>query len=73
MTQAFHTPRDERIDVPLAVVAVCREMAQKLGIGLAGPKQVAGDRIHLLEAVIAENDLQILVGVNQRTGHVVQH
>ena len=72
IAQAFHAPRDQRLDVAFAVVAVRRKVAQELGIGLAGPKQLGRDRIHLPEAVVAEDDVQILVGVDERAGHVVQ-
>ena len=62
----------QRLHVAFAVIAMRRKVAQKLRIGLAGPKQVGGDRIHLLEAVVAEDDVQILIGVDERAGHIVQ-
>jgi hypothetical protein len=73
MAQAFHAPCDHRVDIDIAVVAVCRKVAQKLRIGLAGLEQLGGDRIQLPEAVIAEDDVQLLVSVDECAGHVVQH
>ena len=72
MAQTFYAPRDQRLHVTFAVIAMHRKVAQKFRIGLAGPKQVGGDWIHFPEAVVAEDDIQILIGVDERPGHVVQ-
>src|ERR1700752_2417071 len=72
MAQAFHAPRHHRIHVALAVVAMCREGAQEVRIGLARSKQVSGYRIHRSEALVAEYDVQILVGIDECARHVVE-
>ena len=72
MAQAFHAPRDQHVHVAFAVVAMCRKVAQELRIGLARLKQFGRDRIHLPETVVAENDVQVLIGIDECARHVVE-
>ena len=35
-------------------------------------KQLGRDRIHLLKAVVAEDDVHILIGIDERARHIVE-
>ena len=72
IAQALDALRDQGLDVALAVVAVLGEEAQEGGIGPAGLQQLRRRRVHLAEAVVAEDDVQIVVGVDERARHVVE-
>lgn len=72
MTQAFNASGGQRLHIAPAVITVGREIEQELRIGLARPKQVGGDRIHVSEAAVAENDVQVRVGIDERVRHVVE-
>ena len=60
------------VEVARAVVAVLGQIAQEIGIGTAGLQQLLGYPVHLLEAVVADDDVQIVVRVDQRARHVVE-
>ena len=62
IAQALHALGDLRVGVALAVVAVLGQIAQEIGIGTAGLQQLLRHRVHLLEAVVAEDDVQIGIG-----------
>src|SRR5687767_8032998 len=47
-------------------------MPQERGIGTARLQQRLGDLIHLLETVVAEDDVQGVIGVDERARHVVE-
>jgi hypothetical protein len=49
-----------------------RKVAQELRIGLARLKQFGGDWVHLPETVVAENDVQVLIGIDECARHVVE-
>jgi hypothetical protein len=72
MAQTFHAPRDHHVHVAFAVVAMGRKVAQELRIGLARLKQFGGDWVHLPETVVAENDVQVLIGIDESARHVVE-
>ena len=73
IAQTLHALRDQRIDVALAVVAVLGQIAQQIGIGTAGLQQLLRHLVHLFEAVVADDDPQIAIGVDERARHVVEH
>src|SRR5262245_55325353 len=60
------------LDVALPVVAVIGEIAQKIRIGAARLKQLLWHPVHLLEAIIAGDDIEIFIGIDQRTGHIIE-
>ena len=72
VAQALDALRDVRLDVARPVVAVLRQVAQKIGIRTAGLQQLRRHLVHLPEAIIAEHDAQILVRVDKRARHVVE-
>ena len=72
IAQALHAPRHQGLDITLAVIAVLSEIPQKIGIRTAGLQQLARHPVHVLEAVVAKNDVQILVRENERARHVIE-
>ena len=72
IAQALHASRDQRVRRRLRRNS--RALQGNAGTpDRAGPAAAArGDRIHLLEAVVAEDDVQLLVGIDQRPRHVVE-
>jgi hypothetical protein len=63
---------DQGVDVTFAVVAVFGEMAQKVGIGTAGLQQLLRHPVHLFEAIVADDDIEIFVRVDERAGHMIE-
>jgi hypothetical protein len=72
VSKARHPSCDERVDIALPVVAIFGQKAQEVGIGATRLKQLARSLIHFFEAIIADDDVQVVIGVNKRAGHVVQ-
>ena len=72
IAQAFHATGYKRLQVTITVVAMRRQMPQKPGIGAAGLKQLRRNRIHFLKTVVAEDNVQLVVGIDQRPRHVVE-
>ena len=72
VAQAFDAAGNQRVDVAVAVVAVLGQVAQEIGIRPSRLEQFRRHRIHLGEAVVADDDVQILVGVGERARHVVE-
>ena len=73
IAQTFHALGDQGLDVTVAVVAVLGQMAQQGGIGSAGLQQRRRDLVHLFEAIVADDDVEIGVRVDERARHVVEH
>jgi hypothetical protein len=67
----FHAPRHHRVHVALPS-SHARKIAQEVRIGLARSKQISGNRIHLPETLVAEYDVQIFIGIDERAWHVVE-
>jgi len=63
---------DQRIHVARPVVAVLGEIAKHVGIGAAGLQQLLRHLVHFSEAVVAQDEVQVLVGVDQSARHVVE-
>ena len=72
MLDAFDAPGDERLDLSFAVVTAFGEVAQEVGIRPAGLQQLRRNAVHFLEALIAEDDVDVLVGVDERARHVIE-
>ena len=72
VAQALDALGDERVGLAFAVIAVLGQKAQEIGIGAARLKQIPRRRVHFLEAVVAEDDVQIFVGIDERARHVVE-
>jgi hypothetical protein len=72
VAQALHALGDKSLAIPFTVVVVGSEVAEESGIGLARMQQLGRHGIHLPELVIAEDDVQVRVGVHEGTGHVVE-
>ena len=47
-------------------------MAQKVGVWAPRLEQLRWNRVHSGKPVVADDDVQVVVGVNERAGHVVQ-
>ena len=60
------------LDVALAVVAIFRKIPQKIGIRTPRLQQLLGNWVHLGKAIVAQDDIQRVVNVSERAGHVVQ-
>jgi hypothetical protein len=50
---------------------VLGQVAQEARIGPPALQQFARRRVHLGEAVVAEHDVEVVVGIGERAGHVV--
>ena len=72
IAQAFDPPRDKVFNVALAVVPILREVAQKIGVGPAGVQQLDWHPVHLLEAIVAEDEIEMFVRVGKRARHAVE-
>ena len=59
IAQALNPLGHESVDVTLAVVAVLGQEAQEIRIRTPGLKQLAWHRVHLFEAVVADDDFQV--------------
>ena len=58
IAQALHAPGDLRIRVALPIVTMRCQIVQEVRVRPSRPKQFSRNRIHLPEAVIAEDDIQ---------------
>ncbi|MEJ2176054.1 MAG: hypothetical protein P8Y76_14435 [bacterium] len=72
VAQTLDAPRHVRLDIALAVIAVLGQVAQHVGVRPARLQQLRRKRVHLPEAIVAENESQLLDGVDERAGHVVE-
>ncbi len=72
IAKAFDPPGDQRTDVALAVIAVLGQEAEHVGIRASTLQELPWDRVHLGETVVAEDEVLLLIGENQRAGHVVE-
>jgi len=72
VAQAFHALRDEGFDVAVTVIAMLGEITQELRIRLPRLEQSRRHRVHLDETLVAKNDIQLAVGIGERTRHVVE-
>jgi hypothetical protein len=72
VAKACHPPGDERFGIPSSVVAVRCQKAQEVRVWATGRKQLTWGWIHFSEAIIAEDDVQIVIRVDERAGHVVE-
>ena len=59
IAQTLDAPGDMRVGVAFAVIAVLGQEAQEVGIEAAGLQQLLRRPVHLLEAIVAEDDVQI--------------
>src|SRR6266851_5752566 len=72
ITQALYPPSYERFLVAVSIVAMLSEKAEKVRIVAAWLKQLTWHPVHVSEAVIAKDDIKIVVRVDKRTRHVVE-
>jgi hypothetical protein len=72
IAQTFHAPGNQGIDIAFAVVSVLGQIAQKCRIGTAGLQQLAWHGVHLVEPVVAKDDVEIIIRIDQRARHVVE-
>jgi hypothetical protein len=70
--QTLDTLCNHRFDVALAVVPVLGKMAQEGRIWPTGLKQFARHAIHLGEALVADDYIEVVVGVDERARHVLE-
>jgi hypothetical protein len=63
---------DQRIDIARTVIAVLGQVTEEIQIGFAPLQQLARYGVHLGKAVIAQDDVEIGVDVDQRTRHIVE-
>ena len=72
IAQALHALGNLGLHVAVAVIAVLGETSQEIQIGAPGLKQLVRHLVHLFETIVAEDDLQIVVSVDERPRHVVE-
>src|SRR5262245_19203314 len=56
---------------PWAVITVDSQISQKVWVETAGLKQLPRCPVHVFEEFVADDDIEILVRVDERTRHVV--
>ena len=72
IAQALHALGDQRVDVAVAVVAVLGQIAQEVGVGAPALQQFPRHGIHFGEAIVADDDVELVVGVGEGARHVVE-
>ena len=72
IAQALDTLRDQGVDVAVAVVAVLGEVAQECRIRAPRRQQFGRSRVHLGEARVADDDVEVVVRIGERPRHVVE-
>jgi len=72
IAQAVDSLGDQHFGVTLAVVPVRCQETQKVRVVTPRLEQMTRGRIHFPEAIVAKHDVQVVVGVDERAGHVIQ-
>jgi hypothetical protein len=70
--QTINALGDQGVNVTLAVVAVFGSIAQKLRIGTARLKQLLRHPVHLFKAIIADDDIEFFIRVDECAWHMIE-